>query len=57
MRLRSYAGMRALWTLLASVSMLSEPSLPREWSDGFTWVRMPTLRVPDFNMSSVSQAS
>ena len=35
----------------------SVPSLPREWSDGFTWVRMPTLRVPDFNMSSVSQAS
>ncbi len=33
------------------------PTLPREWSDGFTWVRMPTLRVPDFNMSSVSQAS
>ena len=35
----------------------SVPTLPREWSDGFTWVRMPTLRVPDFNMSSVSQAS
>ena len=35
----------------------SVATLPREWSDGFTWVRMPTLRVPDFNMSSVSQAS
>src|SRR5687768_14193069 len=35
----------------------SEACLPREWSDGFTWARMPTLRVPDFNMSSVSQAS
>jgi len=35
----------------------SERCLPREWSDGFTWTRMPTLRVPDFNMSSVSQAS
>ena len=35
----------------------STQSLPREWSDDFTWVRMPTLRVPDFNMSSVSQAS
>ena len=35
----------------------SEPALPREWSDDFTWTRMPTLRVPDFNMSSVSQAS
>lgn len=35
----------------------STPTLPREWSDDFTWTRMPTLRVPDFNMSSVSQAS
>ncbi len=35
----------------------SELCLPREWSDDFTWTRMPTLRVPDFNMSSVSQAS
>jgi predicted Zn-dependent protease len=35
----------------------AERCLPREWSDGFTWTRMPTLRVPDFNMSSVSQAS
>jgi predicted Zn-dependent protease len=35
----------------------SEPALPREWSDDFTWTRMPSLRVADFNMSSVSQAS
>ena len=35
----------------------SAPCLPREWSDYFTWTRMPTLRVPDFNMSSASQAS
>jgi predicted Zn-dependent protease len=35
----------------------SVATLPREWSDDFTWTRMPTLRVPDFNMSSVSQAS
>jgi predicted Zn-dependent protease len=35
----------------------SQTCLPREWSDDFTWTRMPTLRVPDFNMSSVSQAS
>ena len=35
----------------------SEATLPREWSDDFTWCRMPTLRIPDFNMSSVSQAS
>jgi predicted Zn-dependent protease len=45
--------------LLARLSEIgrSEPTLPREWSDDFTWTRMPTLRVPDFNMSSVSQAS
>ena len=33
------------------------PTLCREWSDYFTWTRMPAVRVPDFNMSSVSQAS
>jgi predicted Zn-dependent protease len=32
-------------------------TLPREWSDNFTRATMPTLRVADFNMSSVSQAS
>ncbi|AXK34222.1 TldD/PmbA family protein [Streptomyces armeniacus] len=30
-------------------------TLPREWSDYFTRASMPALRVPDFNMSSVSQ--
>ena len=40
-----------------SESGLSVPTLPREWSDYFTWTRMPALRIPDFNMSSVSQAS
>jgi predicted Zn-dependent protease len=35
----------------------SVPTLPREWSDYFTRARMPALRIPDFNMSSVSQAS
>jgi predicted Zn-dependent protease len=35
----------------------SEASLPREWSDDFTWVQMPAVRIADFNMSSVSQAS
>lgn len=35
----------------------SQRCLPREWSDWFTRVAMPPLRVPDFNMSSVSQAS
>ena len=45
--------------LLGRVSEVgrSQAALPREWSDGFTWTRMPTLRVPDFNMSSVSRAS
>jgi predicted Zn-dependent protease len=46
----------ALLGRLAEVGR-SRPCLPREWSDYFTWARMPTLRVPDFNMSSVSQAS
>jgi len=35
----------------------SVPTLPREWSDYFTWAQMPALRIPDFNMSSVSPAS
>jgi predicted Zn-dependent protease len=33
------------------------PTLPREWSDWFTRTAMPPVRVPDFNMSTVSQAS
>jgi predicted Zn-dependent protease len=33
------------------------PTLPREWSDYFTRTAMPPVRVDDFNMSSVSQAS
>jgi len=32
-------------------------TLPREWSDYFTRAVAPTVRVPDFNMSSVSPAS
>jgi predicted Zn-dependent protease len=35
----------------------TERTLPREWNDWFTRTAMPALRVPDFNMSSVSQAS
>jgi predicted Zn-dependent protease len=35
----------------------SERCLPREWSDYFTRTAMPALRIPDFNMSTVSQAS
>lgn len=36
---------------------LTEPTLPREWSDYFSRAAMPAVRVPDFNMSTVSQAS
>ena len=35
----------------------TERCLPREWSDYFTRAAMPPLRIPDFNMSTVSQAS
>jgi predicted Zn-dependent protease len=35
----------------------TEQTLPREWSDYFTRTAMPALRVSDFNMSTVSQAS
>ncbi len=29
---------------------------PREWKDWFTRTAMPPMRIPDFHMSSVSQA-
>ncbi|MQY27944.1 hypothetical protein NRB56_35270 [Nocardia sp. RB56] len=35
----------------------TETTLPREWKDWFTRTAMPPLRIPDFNMSSVSQAT
>jgi predicted Zn-dependent protease len=35
----------------------SGQTLPREWNDYFTRTVMPAVRVPDFNMSTVSQAS
>jgi predicted Zn-dependent protease len=35
----------------------TERTLAREWCDYFTRTAMPPLRVSDFNMSSVSQAS
>jgi predicted Zn-dependent protease len=35
----------------------TERTLPREWNDWFTRAAMPALRIPDFNMSSVSPAS
>jgi predicted Zn-dependent protease len=34
----------------------TERTLPREWNDWFTRTSMPPVRVPDFNMSSVSAA-
>ncbi|OBA79687.1 peptidase [Mycobacterium sp. 1164966.3] len=34
----------------------SEKTLPREWGDWVTRAAMPSLRIPDFHMSSVSQA-
>jgi predicted Zn-dependent protease len=39
----------------ASEAGRTERTLPREWSDWFTRAAMPPLRIPDFNMSSVSQ--
>ncbi|NUU23225.1 MAG: TldD/PmbA family protein [Streptomycetaceae bacterium] len=35
----------------------TERTMPREWGDYFSRAAMPPVRVPDFNMSSVSQAS
>jgi predicted Zn-dependent protease len=44
--------------LLARFSAASEtvPSFSREWGDYFARTATPALRVPDFNMSTVSQA-
>jgi predicted Zn-dependent protease len=36
---------------------LTEGTLCREWKDWFSRTAMPPIRIPDFNMSSVSQAS
>jgi predicted Zn-dependent protease len=35
---------------------VSEKALPREWGDWASRAAMPSLRIPDFHMSSVSQA-
>ncbi|MFV8246184.1 metallopeptidase TldD-related protein [Mycolicibacterium peregrinum] len=40
----------------ATEAGISEVTLPREWGDWATRASMPTLRIPDFHMSSVSQA-
>jgi predicted Zn-dependent protease len=39
----------------AAEAGVTERTLPREWSDWFTRAAMPALRIPDFNMSSVSR--
>ncbi|MCW2696876.1 MAG: putative Zn-dependent protease-like protein [Modestobacter sp.] len=41
----------------ATQASVTERTLPREWNDWFTRAAMPMLRVPDYNMSSVSPAS
>ena len=45
--------------LLGRFSAASQtvPAFSREWGDYFSRTAMPALRVPDFNMSSVSQAN
>jgi predicted Zn-dependent protease len=45
--------------LLSRLTEIGETTatLPREWSDYFTRAAMPAVRVGDFNMSTVSQAS
>ncbi len=40
----------------ATEAGISEVTLPREWGDWATRAQMPSLRIPDFHMSSVSQA-
>jgi predicted Zn-dependent protease len=40
----------------ATEAGVSEVNLPREWGDWATRASMPSLRIPDFHMSSVSQA-
>jgi predicted Zn-dependent protease len=41
----------------ASEAGRSEHTMSREWSDYFRRTVMPPVRIPDFNMSTVSQAS
>jgi predicted Zn-dependent protease len=41
----------------ATEASVAERTLCREWNDYFTWTIAPALRIPDFNMSTVSQAT
>jgi predicted Zn-dependent protease len=36
---------------------VTERTYSREWGEDFSWTKMPPLRIPDFNYSSVSPAS
>ena len=36
---------------------VTETTYSREWGEDFSWTKMPPVRVPDFNCSSVSPAS
>ena len=49
---------RARWTCCAGPPrrVSARSTLPREWGDWATRAAMPSLRIPDFHMSSVSQA-
>ncbi len=40
----------------ATEASAAEPCLCREWNDWFTYTVTPALRIPDFNMSTVSKA-
>jgi hypothetical protein len=40
----------------ATEASRSEHTMSREWSDYFRRTAMPALRIPDFNMSTVSRA-
>jgi predicted Zn-dependent protease len=45
-----------LWSRVTEVGR-TEPAMSREWNDFFRRSAMPAVRVPDFNMSTVSKAS
>jgi len=40
----------------ATEASVATQTLCREWNDWFTFTTMPALRIPDFNMSTVSKA-
>ena len=40
----------------ASEASRSVPTLCRDWNNEVLWTTMPALRIPDFNLSTVSNA-